>query len=241
MCKKNSMTNKKILGVITARGGSKGIPEKNIKLLGDKPLIAHTIEAAKKSGLITHLIVSTDDENIAEVAKKYGAKVPFMRPEDLAEDKTPHLPVMQHAISFMEKKLKIKFDYVIILQPTSPFRTPEDIDMTIQKLINSDADSAVSLVEIIGDHPIKAKRIKDDRVLPYYEFEKEPARRQDLEKAYKRSSAVYVIKRDVIMNGSLYGEHTIGYIVPRDRSIDIDVPFDWVIAEAMLDNLKKKG
>src|SRR3990167_8979999 len=112
----------RILGVITARGGSKGIPGKNIKPLGGKPLIAYTIEAAKKSKLITHLIVSTDDEEIARVARECGAEVPFMRPAELAGDETGHLLVMQHALAHMEEKLGAPFDYVLILQPTSPFR-----------------------------------------------------------------------------------------------------------------------
>src|SRR3989344_6580233 len=139
------MVHPKILGVITARGGSKGIPGKNIKLLGGKPLIVYTVEAVKKSKLITHSIVSTDDEAIAMVCREVSADVPFMRPRELAEDKTPHLPVMQHAIEFLEKKLGLVFDYTTIFQPTSPFRTVDDIDGTLQKLISSGADSAVSV------------------------------------------------------------------------------------------------
>jgi CMP-N-acetylneuraminic acid synthetase len=185
------MTIANILGVITARGGSKGIPGKNIKLLGAKPLIAYTIEAAKKSRLLTHLIVSTDDEEIAAVAKQYGAEVPFMRPKELSQDNTPHLPVMQHAIEFMEKKLGIIFDYSVIFQPTSPFRTVEDIDGTLQKLIDTGADSAVSVCEIEPSaHPMKVKKLAGDRVLPYCIEEPEGIRRQDLPIAYKRSCAV---------------------------------------------------
>ena len=114
-----------ILAVITARGGSKGIPGKNIKLLGGKPLIVYSIEAAKKSKLITHAIVSTDDEAIAKVAREFGAEVPFMRPSELSGDKVKHVPVMRHAILLMEEKLGVIFDYVAILQPTSPFRLPD--------------------------------------------------------------------------------------------------------------------
>ncbi len=232
---------KKILGVITARGGSKGIPGKNIKPLGGKPLIAYTIEVAKKSKLITHCIVSTDDEAIAAVCREFGADVPFMRPKELAEDKTPHLPVMQHAISEMEKKLGIAFDYTVIFQPTSPFRTVEDIDKTLEKLIATNADSAVTLVEISTPHPMKVKRLEGDRVYHYSIPEVEGVRRQDLPLAYKRSSDVYAMKRDVIMNGSLYGTHQVGIIVPKDRTIDIDEPVDWLKAEYMLEELRKKG
>jgi len=227
--------NKKTLAVITARGGSKGIPRKNIKNLHDKPLIAWTIDIAKQSKAITHLIVSTDDKEIAKIAKQYGAQVPFIRPARLAQDSTPHLPVMQHAIHFMEKKLNCIFDYVVILQPTSPFRTVEDLDKTIKKLIKKNADSAVSLVKVEENHPVKIKKIKDGKVLPYCMKEKEGIRRQDLPVAYKRSGAVYAIKRDLIIKeNKLYGNNIVGYIVPKERSIDIDTPLDWVQAEHML-------
>ena len=234
--------NKNILGVITARGGSKGIPGKNIKVLGDKPLIAYTIESAKKSKLITHLIVSTDDEEIADVAKKYGADAPFIRPKELAQDTTPHLPVMQHAIKFMVDKLGIVFDYAVILQPTSPFRMPEDIDGTIQKLIDTRADSAVSLVESDKSmHPMKAKKLEGDKVLAYCMEEVEGIRRQDIPIAYRRSGAVYAMKRDLLLKDNrLYGDFVVGCVVPKERSIDIDEPFDWLRAKHMLKNLKKK-
>ena len=233
---------KKILGVITARGGSKGIPGKNIKLLGGKPLIAYTIEAAKKSSLITHLIVSTDDKDIADVCKKYGADVPFTRPEELALDTTPHLPVMRHAVEFMENKLGEKIDYAVILQPTSPFRLPEHIDATIQKLMDTGADSSVSLVEVEGgSHPMKMKKLENDRVLPYCMDEPEGARRQDLPICYKRSSAVYAIKRETLMDKNrLYGDYVAGFITPKEFYIDIDNEPDWMKAEYMLKKLKIK-
>ena len=232
-----------VLGVITARGGSKGIPGKNIKKLGNKPLIAYTIDAAKKSKLINHLIVSTDDKEIADVCKKYGADVPFMRPKELAQDGTPHLPVMQHAIDFYEKKNNITIDYVVILQPTSPFRTIDDIDGTIQKLIDTKADSAVSIVEVPSNvNPIKIKKLEGDFISAYSVPEVEGTRRQDLPVAYKRSAAIYSMRRDLIMKeNKLYGDKDAGYIVPKDRSVDIDYPLDWIIAEYMLKELKKKG
>ena len=228
----------KILGVITARGGSKGIPGKNIKLLGGKPLIAYTVEAAKQSQLLTQTILSTDDEEIAAVAKKYGAATPFMRPKELAQDQIPHLPVMRHAIEFMEQKLGYRFDYVVILQPTSPFRTVADLDGTINLLITTGADSAVSVVEMKDNHPIKAKKLEGNKVLPYCLPEPEGIRRQDLPKAYKRSGAVYAMRRDLVMNDNrLYGDNIVGYEVPWERSIDIDVPLDWIQAEYMLQKL----
>ena len=233
----------KTLFIIPARGGSKGIPGKNIKFLGGKPLIAYTIDSAKKSKLINHLIVSTDDIEIAKVCKEWGADVPFMRPAELALDTTPHVPVMQHAIDFYEKAHGIIIDYVVILQPTSPFRTIEDIDGTIQKLMDTGADSAVSLVEVPSNsNPIKIKKLEGDRVIAYSIPEEEGTRRQDLPKAYRRSAAVYAMRRDLIMKDNrLYGDNVAGYIVPKERSIDIDYPFDWIQAEYMLEELKKNG
>ncbi|MBU3925951.1 acylneuraminate cytidylyltransferase family protein [Patescibacteria group bacterium] len=234
--------NFNILGVITARGGSKGIPGKNIKILGDKPLIAYTIDIAKKSKLITHLIVSTEDEEIIDVAKKYGVDVPFVRPKELAQNNTPHLPVMQHAIKFMEEKLGIVFDYVVILQPTSPFRIPDDIDNTLKKLIKNKADSAVSLMEVGNYHPMRIKKLEGDRVLDYCMAEQEGIRRQDLPTAYKRSGAVYAMQRNLLMEQNrLYGNYNVGLAVPQERSIDIDEPMDWLKAEYMLKELKQKG
>lgn len=232
----------KILGVITARGGSKGIPRKNIKPLGNKPLIAYTIESAKKSKLITNLIVSTDDIEISKIAKKFGADVPFLRPKKLANNKAGHLEVMQHAVKFMEKKLNMIFDYVVILQPTSPFRKSEYIDGTLKKIINcKKALSAVSIYEVGSEaHPVKIKKIKGDRVLSYCVNEKEGTRRQDLPTAYKRSGDVYAMKRGLLMKkGKIFGNYTIGYIIPKERVVDIDTEFDWLKAEYMLNRIKK--
>lgn len=232
-----------ILCVITARGGSKGIPGKNIQLLGGKPLIAYSIDAAKKSSLITHTIVSTDDQEIADVAREAGGEVPFLRPAELATDIAGHVGVMQHATAYMENALSLTFDYVVIFQPTSPFRTTEDIDGTIQKLIDTQSDSVVSLVELESAyHPMKIKRLDGDRVLPYCMEEPEGTRRQDLPKAYRRSSAVYAMKRDLLMNkGKLYGDSVAGYVTPPERFIDIDTALDWERAEAMVQSLRAQG
>lgn len=232
-----------ILGVITARGGSKGIPGKNIKKLGNKPLVYYTIAVASKSKLINHLIVSTDSVEIANVCIGFGANVPFMRPSELAGDSVQHLPVIQHAIATYEALNNLIIDYVVILQPTSPFRTVEDIDETLNKLIMTKADSAVTIVEVPSSaHPIKIKKIEGGFVKDYSVLEVEGIRRQDLPVAYRRSAAVYSMRRDLIMKeNKLYGEKIVGYIVPPERSIDIDYPVDWVQAEYMLAELNKKG
>jgi len=231
----------KILGVITARGGSKGIPKKNIKLLGGKPLIAYTIAIAKKSKLLSDLIVSTDSEEIADVCRQCGVEVPFLRPAELATDEAGHLAVVQHVLKFMEEAKKTKYDYAVILQPTSPFRTIDDIDGTIKKALENQADSAVGLVES-AISPAKFKKLEGDKVLPYCMEEPEGIRRQDLPKAYKRSGAVYVCKRDVIVDqGRLFGSFVVGYVVPAERSIDIDTEYDWALAEYMHKKLEAQG
>ena len=234
-----------ILGVITARGGSRGIPSKNIKELGGKPLICYSINPGNESKLITHLIVSTDDKEIAEVAKKCGGYVPFIRPKELAEDKTPHLPVMQHAVKFMEEKEGIIFDYVVILQPTSPFRNAEDIDVTLKKLIDTGADSAVSLSQVDdSNHPYKMRKFKGEMLeqICGHLGEAGNYRRQDQETFYKWNSSVFAAKRDTYMvKNSLYGDTLTGVLTSDERKLDIDNEDDWNKAEKMLENLKKEG
>ena len=147
--------NKKILAVITARGGSKSIPKKNIKKLAGKPLIAYTIEAAKKSRFLTRTIVSTDYENIAEVSRRYNADVPFLRPQKYAQDKSTSMEVVQHALSWLQENKNEKYDYLMILQPTSPLRISEDIDACIKLAVDKKADSVMSMKELEDFSPKK--------------------------------------------------------------------------------------
>jgi CMP-N,N'-diacetyllegionaminic acid synthase len=233
-----------VLCVITARGGSKGLPGKNVKLLGAKPLIAYSIDAAKNSDLITHAIVSTDDPEIAEVSKQCGADVPFMRPAELATDSAGHLGVMQHAIAFMEAKLNLRFDVAVIFQPTSPFRTKEDVDGTLQKLIDHpDATASVSVYQVeTAYHPIKMKKLDGDWMLPFCMEEPEGIRRQDIPPAYRRASSVYATRRDVMMEQNrLFGDKIVAHITPAERFADIDTPLDWLTAEHKLAELQAKG
>lgn len=142
---------KTVLGIITARGGSKGVPRKNIKDLGGKPLIAWTIEAAKESGVFSRIILSTDDEEIAEVGKKYDAEIPFMRPSELAQDTTPTLPVLIHAVNWLKENDNFYPDYTVILQPTVPFRQGWHLHEAVKLLESSGAGSVVSVCEVPGD------------------------------------------------------------------------------------------
>lgn len=227
--------DKKILGLITARGGSASIPKKNIALLAGRPLIWYTIKAAKNSQLLTRTIVSTDDEEIATIAREHGADAPFMRPAELAQHDTPHLSVVQHALQWLKDQQGEEYDYVMILQPTSPLRATADIDESIKKAIDIEADSVMSMVELVDFDPSKVKKIEDDTLAGMFADEGiASARRQHGQKAYKRNCAIYLTKVDVIMRGDLFGKISRPYIMPPERSVDINEPFDLELAEFLL-------
>jgi CMP-N-acetylneuraminic acid synthetase len=225
-----------ILGVIPARGGSKSVPRKNIALLHGKPVIAYTIAAAQQSQHLTHYLVSSEDAEIIAIAKEYGAPVPFIRPTELATDDAPTLPVVQHAIREMEAKNNITYDCIVLLQPTTPLRLPEDIDLAIEKLISSSADSVISVCDVGAYHPARMRQIVNDRLieLPIRE-PKEMLRRQDLPPVYIRNGAIYAVKRDVVMcHNSMVGEISRPYIMPEERSVNIDSKLDFILAEILL-------
>lgn len=226
---------KRTLGVITARGGSRGIPRKNIKDLCGKPLIAYTIEAAHKSQYLTRCVISTDDEEIAQVVKSHGGEVPFMRPSDLAQDKSASIPVIQHALSWLQEHEGLHYDYAMILQPTSPFRTAEDIDSCIQKIVDTGADSVMSMVELTDFSLKKLKKLDGDLLVPLVQEEgKTSAARTDMERTYKRNCAIYLTRTDLIMGGDLFGQVSRAYVMPRDCSVDINEPIDFELAEFLM-------
>ena len=233
-------SRKKILGIITARGGSKGIPGKNIKELAGKPLIAHTIEAAKKSGVFDRVIVSTDDEKIAEVARLYDCEVPFLRPAELAKDSTPHIPVLRHAVSFLKEQENYIPDYVMILQPTAPLRTAAHIREVAALLETSGADSVVSVFEVPGHfHPRWQHTVDDANRLAIFTgepFSDIVRRRQDLSKTYARNGAIYLFKTKLLddIQSNFYGDHVAAYIMKPEESVNIDTMEDWKEAERVL-------
>jgi len=232
--------NKKILGVITARGGSKGIPRKNIKDLAGKPLIAYTIEVGRKSKYLTRCILSSDDEEIIEISKSYGADAPFVRPESLAQDKSTSMSVVQDALTWLKKNNSEEYDYLMILQPTSPLRTAEDIDNSIEIAIKKNADSVMSVMELDDFSLKKLKKIKNGLILPFIENEGiKSDRRQDLEKVYKRNCAIYLTKTELIMNGDLFGKKSYAYLMPEERSVDINRLIDFDLAEFFLKKYEK--
>ena len=228
----------KILGIITARGGSKSIPRKNIKNLGGKPLIAWTIEVAKNSGIFDRIILSTDDAEIAEVSKKYGADAPFMRPPELAQDTTPHMPVLKHAVEWLRDNENYEPDFVAILQPTAPFREPKHFKEAYDLLEKTDADSVISVAEIPGhSNPMWALKIDDQGIATLFvtgepPYERIP-RRQELPKAYVNSGHIYIFKTGLLFtdNPNFYGEKTAAYPIEEKYCVNIDNPSDWQKAE----------
>ncbi|TSD03980.1 MAG: N-acylneuraminate cytidylyltransferase [Parcubacteria group bacterium Greene0714_36] len=231
----------KILGVITARGGSKGIPGKNIKLLAGKPLIAHTIKAAKESGIFDQLIVSTDDENIAAVAHEYGCTIPFLRPAELARDDTPHLAVLQHAVRWLKERQGYAPDSVMILQPTSPLRRAFHIRGSADLFQKTGADSVVSIT-VVPEHynPHWQFRVDAENRLSLFTGVALPkiiSRRQDLPKTFIRNGAIYLFKTDLLfdpVNPSFYGTDVAGYPMDKKYSANIDTMDDWAIAARTL-------
>ncbi len=235
----------KTLAVITARGGSKRIPRKNLRELLGKPLIAYTFEAALKSKLLNRVILSSDDDEIINAARKYGVEVPFKRPPELAEDDTPTLDVIVHAVKFLEEREGYFPDIVVTLQPTSPLRTADDIDHALRKHIETGADSVVSVVEARHWQPIRAKKIENDILYSYCLEDKEGVRHQDLPPVYFRNGAFYSVKRDVLMKEhTMYGKITRPYIMPPERSLDIDSEIDFMLTELLMrergDSLRSK-
>tara|TARA_B100000795_G_scaffold150551_1_gene112726 strand:+ start:2293 stop:4017 length:1725 start_codon:yes stop_codon:yes gene_type:complete len=236
----------KILAVIQARGGSKGIPKKNIYPINGHPLISYTIIAALKSKLIDELVVSTDSEEIARVAKQYGANVPFMRPKKLSGDKVFSVDSLMHALEESEKFYQKKYDYVIELPCVAPLRDHIDIDESIKLIIKNKSDSVISMTTTGEKHPIRLKKIVNNKIKDFCKEYPEPgqnSRRQDLEpKSYIRNGAIYLMKRDVLVNTkSRHGNISIPYIMDDDKSVNIDTYEDLRLATYKIRNNECKN
>jgi CMP-N,N'-diacetyllegionaminic acid synthase len=234
-CQQKLRVDKKnVLGIITARGGSKGIPRKNIKLLLGRPLIYYTIEAGKSARLLDRLIVSTEDREIADIAMGYGVEVPFMRPPELALDDTPSLPVLQHAISYMEQVDFFYPEIIVLLEPTAPLRRAEHIDEGIKKILDTDADSVISVCPL-KKNPYGIKIVEGDRAFNFIESDKIYTRRQDLPKLYRFNAALYISKHHVIMKENrILGDDVRAIFMAPEESVNIDLPMDFMLAEVLL-------
>lgn len=231
----------KILGLIPARGGSKGVPQKNSKILGNQPMIAYSIISAQEATLLNEIVVSTNDETIYSIAQNLGVKPPFLRPENLALDNSTTLSVVQHTITFFEKQGQF-FDAVCLLQPTNPFRELGFIDRAIDKFISSKADSLVSVLPIPHQYnPHWAFEENVDGLLQIATGEEKIiTRRQDLPNAFFRDGSIYITKTEVIKNGSLYGKNITFIESNPDYHVNIDTIADWDMAEKLCNTLKNQ-
>ncbi|HIP93107.1 MAG TPA: acylneuraminate cytidylyltransferase family protein [Desulfurobacteriaceae bacterium] len=228
------LNNKKILALIPARGGSKRLPKKNIKPLLGKPLIAWTIEQALDSKYIDEVIVSTDDLEIAKVSRSYGAKVPFIRPKELAQDNTSTIDVILHTIKFFEENGKF-YDIIILLQPTSPLREIEDINRALELFFSN--KSALSLVSVKeNEHPpFWSMKLEDDFLKPLFKKEFLFKRKQELPKTFLPNGAIYIAEVETLKKyKTFFTPKTIAYIMSHEKSIDIDTDFDFYFAEFIL-------
>jgi len=233
----------KVLGIIPARGGSRRVPKKNIRLLAGKPLISYTIKAALGSKLINRLIVSTDDEEIARVAEKYNAEIPFLRPASLAQDDTPDQPVFKHALQKLNEMDGFIPEIVLNLRPTTPLKTPEIIDRVIQKMVETQADIVRTMTLVEGVHhpywmyslspEYKAATFVDGiDVKDYYQS-------QLLPKVYRINGVVDGFSLKTITSGYMLGnENMFGVVISNKESIDIDTEFDFLHAELIINKLK---
>lgn len=232
-----NMPSKKILGIIPARGGSKSIPRKNIKPFWGKPLIAWAIETLQTSGVCDRIVVSTDDEEIAGAAKKFGAEASFLRPPELAEDTTPTLPVLQHAVQWLKEHEVYEPDYVVLLEPTSVGKQPFHIRDVAQMLLSTGADSVFSVAEVPGVlSPYWQLNLDPEGRVSLFtggQMKKVIRRRQDLPKTYYRNSSIYAFRAPLLFgeDPSFYGEDARAYITDSKYSLDIDTPEDWSVAE----------
>ena len=224
-----------ILAIIPARAGSKGIRHKNIALINGRPMIAYSIQVALDSNVLDRVVVSTDSPKIASIARSFGAKTPFLRPIKLAQDKTPGIQPVLHALHWLEKHERYRPDYVICLQPTSPLRTVTDIKNAVSLAERKKADSVVS-VGPVEHHPYWMKKIDEQgRMSDFMLLTRAIMRRQDLPSVYALNGAIYLARREVLLNHKTwYTKRTYAYLMPHDRSLDIDTPWDLHLAEFIL-------
>ena len=221
-----------MIAIIPARGGSKGLPGKNVLPLCGKPMIAYTIEAAKQSKYIDRVIVSTDDQNIADIALEYGAEVPFLRPEFLASDTAQAIDNYIYTIERLSKDWEVSIEEFVVLQPTSPLRIAEDIDGAIEMFLEKKADSVISYTR--EAHPVSWHKYLDENNLFIDIFDTTIANRQDLRTSYYPNGAVYVFRFSMIQERKYYTNKSYGYVMPRNRSVDIDYKDDFDYVEFLM-------
>ena len=233
--------NNNILGLILARSGSKGIKQKNISKLCGKPLIAWTINSALKSKRLTDVILSTDSTTIAKIGKKFGADVPFIRPLKFSKDKSPSIDAIEHAIKWLRKKGK-NYEFVVLLEPTSPLRDHNDIDLAINKVIKLKAQSLVSVSKAVALHPAYLyKKTKTEKIKPFKTYKKKYIRKQDIEPVYFMEGTIYISKVSTLLKKKTFcHKNTLMYEVPKWKSFEIDDSLDLILVRAIIQNKQKK-
>lgn len=224
--------NKKVLAIIPARGGSKGIPRKNVKAISGKPMIQYTIEAAKDCEYIDKVIVSTEDEEIADISMRAGAIVPFSRPEELATDEAKIIDVVMHAVEFYECKAE-HFDIIVLLQPTSPLRNAEDVTKALEYFIRKEQKSLVSVSEV-SESPIFMRSFNKENELEKIVSEDDDVRGQDMKRYYRINGAIYINKASELNPQTSFNDNQMGYVLTKEHGIDVDEPQDLVVAEYYL-------
>ena len=222
--------DKKILGLVLARGGSKAVPHKNIKELNGRPLMSYIIEQAKKSKYLKEVWVSSDEREILKIADEWGA-LGLQRPKELSDGSKP-IQAIQHWSESM-KEMNGGYDIMVLLNACCPLTLTEDIDEAIRIALETDCDSVTSLVEDFSSHPSKLCRLDDDKVVGLGETF-ETGERQKQDHIFKRNTAIYLSKKEVIDQGLLFGKDTRGYVMSKERSWDINDMWDWAVAEFLV-------
>jgi CMP-N-acetylneuraminic acid synthetase len=224
-----------VLALVPARGGSKGIPRKNLATLCGRPLIAWTIDCARRARGVERVVVTTDCPEIAAAARSAGAEAPFLRPAALARDATPGIDPLLHALDWLAYHESYRPEWVLNLQPTSPLRAPEDIDAAFELAQKPGVASVISVTPA-ASHPYWCKRIESDgRLADFLDDAPETSRRQELPEAYALNGAIYLARREALKRErSFYTERSFALVMPRERSVDIDTPFDLELAEWLL-------
>lgn len=229
-----------VLGIVGARSGSKSIPHKNIKPLAGKPLLAWIIEAAKKSKYMTRLIISTDSQEYADIAKSYGAEVPFIRPRELAADSVPDFDFLYHAATWMNEHEGFKPDVILRLPPTTPLCTTEHIDACIELLMKDDTADSSRTITKASKHPYKLWRIQDGTIVPFLSEEFTGLKdahnmpRQSFPEAYQHVDVIALRWNTLVEKKEMAGSRVLYHVIPKHEAIDIDAPEDFALAEIIL-------
>ena len=229
----------KPIAIVPARGGSRGVPRKNLRTIGSASLVERALDVATRCASVQRVVLSTDDEEIADVGRRVDGVTVLMRPAHLADDNVPVLPVVQDILRNLESEEE--YDPVVVLQPTNPFREPEHIEAALQRLHESGADAVVS-VHVVAEHPWRARKLEGNLLAPLFPDEDYLAQRQDLPPVYYLNGAIIATRRDAVLSGTtFYGDTIAGLVVPRLVGFDIDEEEDLVVAEALWKRYRERA